>query len=729
MGAGALVVAFSLAGRGLGQPAGPPPPLAPNLPGSLKATPWLDAWIRIDARGAITVFTGKAELGQGIKTALVQLAAEELDVDPASIRLITADTGQTPNEGITAGSHSMQDSGTAIVNAAANVRGLLLQAAAQRFGAPAESLATTGNGAVRSADGRMAGYGEIASALALHVQARPDAPRRAGPHRAVGKDWPRLDIPAKLNGGPAYVHDLRLPGMLHARVVRGPSFGTALNAQDAAAVLAIPGVVQLVRNGRFTAILAHREWTAVQALQRLQQAGWRRTAASLPADPWTALEQSPFEDQIIHQVSRPGPAAVTTLQARYARPWLMHGAIGPSCAVALWEGGAMTVWTHSQGVFPLRKALAELLRLPPEAVRCIHAEGSGCYGHNGADDVAADAALAALAAPGRPVRLQWMREQEHGWEPLGCAMSVQAEAGLDAEGRIASWDYRVTSNTHNGRPATAGGLLAGAEVEPPFPPQVPRPIPQPEGGGDRNAIPIYAIAKARVVSRFVPASSLRPSALRSLGAHMNVFAIESLMDELAQAAGRDPVAFRLAHLQDPRARDVVARCADRFGWSGRARADGRRGCGFAFARYKNLAAYCAVAIEIEVEHETGAVAVRRAVASVDAGEAVNPGGVRNQIEGAMIQALSWTGLEQVGFDQAHQTSFDWSAYPIARFADIPGSVLVDVIDRPGEPFLGAGEAGQGPAAAALANAVADATGKRLRQMPLSADSIKAAIGV
>ena len=737
---GGLVVAFCLSPQAMGQgqqgggksgEAGPQKPVAPGLPGSLKTTPWLDAWIRVDGKGAITVFTGKAELGQGIRTALIQVAAEELDVAPAAIRLVTADTARTPNEGFTAGSHSMQDSGTAILNAAANVRLLLAEAAGARWDMDPSLIVTTGDGRMRGLDGRVASYGELASQLQLHVEAKPDAPLRSrGQPRTIGKSLPRVDIPAKVAGGQAYVQDLRLPGMLHARVLRGPSEGTALKA-DLAAVAAMPGVMTLARNGRFAAVLAEQEWAAVQAWRRAQAAGWTHVGPPIPAaDPWAAVQAGASQDEVILDVQAPAAPAARTVQARYTRAWLMHGSIGPSCAVALFKDEALTVWTHTQGVFPLRGALAQLTHLPPERIRCIQVEGSGCYGHNGADDVAADAALAAMAVPGRPVRLQWMREQEHGWEPLGPGMVVQAQASLDAAGRIVDWRSEVWSNPHNGRPGSAGALLAGREVEPPFPPDAPKPIPMPEGGGDRNAVPLYAVGNGRVVSHFVTAPApLRYSALRSLGAHMNVFAIESLMDELARAGGLDPVAFRLAHLSDPRAREVIAAAAQDFGWPRRPRGDGRRGCGFAFARYKNLATYCAVALEVEVERETGAVAVRRAVAAADSGQAVNPDGIRNQIEGAIVQSLSWTGLEAVGFDAERRTSFDWSAYPIARFQDVPDGVKVRVIDRPGQPFLGAGEAGQGPAAAALANAIADATGRRLRDLPLSAERVKAAIRV
>jgi CO/xanthine dehydrogenase Mo-binding subunit len=525
------------------------------------------------------------------------------------------------------------------------------------------------------------------------------------------------------------VQDLRLPGLLHARVVRGPSDGTELKALDVAAVSALPGVVKVVRHGRFCAVVADREWTAVQALQRLQQAGWRRTGPALPAaDPQASL-QGPSQDEVIQDVGGPTAAAARSLRASYSRPWLMHGAIGPSCAVALFQDGQLTIWTHTQGVYPLRTAIAELTRLPPEKVRCIHMEGSGCYGHNGADDVAGDAALAALDLPGRPIRLQWMREQEHGWEPLGCTQRADISADLDAAGRVSAWRCEIFSHSHNGRPTTAGGLLAGAEVDPPFPPQVPKPIPMPEGGGDRNGIPIYVFPTSRVTSHFIAAAPLRASALRSLGAHLNVFAIESAMDELARAANADPVAFRLAHLTDERARAVISLCAEQFGWAKRPPGDGRRGAGFAFARYKNLASYCAVALEVEVEHETGATRVLRAVAAIDAGDVVSPDGLKNQTEGGIVQALSWCGIEAVAFDADHRASFDWSAYPIARFRDVPGSVRVHVLNRPGTPFLGAGEAAQGPASAALANAVADATGARVRDLPLSPDRVKAAIGV
>lgn len=730
LGIGGLVVAFSLSRTGSAQERGENQDGHDTLPGDLSKEPMLDAWIRIDTAGHITVFTGKAELGQGLRTALMQIAADELAVPTESIELITADTERTPDEGVTAGSHSLQDSGTAILNAAINVRLLLCEAAAWRLATAADQIELH-DGAAHVSNGESVGYGELVSAFPLHVAARPNVPRRTGTAlRAIGQNVPRVDIPAKLSGGAAYLQDMRLPGMLHARVARGPSDGTVLKQADLDAVARLPGIEKVVRDGRFVAVLAAKEWHAVAALRHLQAAGWERPGPALPAtDMRNVIRRLPAE--LVPIFDYPGPAApdgARTLKATYSRPCLLHGSIGPSCAIAQWRDDGVTVWTHSQGVYPLRKSLAELLRLPAERVRCIHVEGSGCYGHNGADDVAADAALAARAVSGRPVRLQWMREQEHGWEPLGSAMVVDMQAELAADGHIAGWRHDVWSNAHNGRPQTAGGLLAGAEVEPPFPPRRLRPIPMPEGGGHRNANPLYALPNARGIYHFVEQAPVRVSALRSLGAHMNVFAIESFMDELSKLTGSDPVDFRLAHLRDARARDVVQSAANAFGWASRAKGGDGRGAGFAFARYKNLGAYCAVALEITVDRDSGAIAVPRVVAAVDSGEAVSPDGIRNQIEGAIVQSLSWTMNEAVTFDATHRTSFDWSAYPILRFPAVPGSVDVLVIDRPGLPFLGTGEAGQGPAAAALANALGDAVSLRLRDMPLSPERIRSALG-
>ncbi|MCR0985046.1 xanthine dehydrogenase family protein molybdopterin-binding subunit [Roseomonas populi] len=734
--AGALIVGFSFSNRARAQLAGGgeggagPPVTAPHLPGSLRSTPWLDAWIRIAADGAITVFTGKAELGQGIRTALLQVAAEELDVPPSTITLVTADTERTPDEGLTAGSHSMQDSGMALRNAAANVRLLLTRAAAEGWKVAPATLATTGTGHVRAADGRTRPYAELAADLSLHVEAVPDAPLRSpAEFRTMNHHLPRLDIPGKLTGAQAFLQDMRLPGMLHARVVRGPSVGTRLRDPAWAEVAATPGIVATVRDGAFAAIVAEREWTAITALRRLQDTPQERSGPPLPGmDPAATLKALPAREITILEQAGPGGTARHRVRARFTRPWISHGSIGPSCAIALFQDGRLTIWTHSQGTFDVRRVAADLLRLPENRVHAIHVEGSGCYGQNGADDVAAEAARIAVAVPGRPIRLQWMREQEFGWEPLGPAMVTELEAALDERNRIISWRHEVWSNPHNNRPVDAGGVLVGGEVASPFPPPEPKPIPMPEGDGSRNSNPLYALQDMHVVYHFLPEMPLRVSALRSLGAHLNVFSIESMFDELAAAARIDPLALRLAHMEDPRARAVMAHGAERFAWSSRPRGDGRRGCGMGFARYKNLGAYCAVFLEIEAERETGRIAVRRAVAAVDCGQVVSPDGVRNQIEGAIVQSLSWATQEAMAFDAGQRLGFDWSSYPILRFRDVPDLVEVHLLDQPNQPFLGAAEAGQGPTSAALANALADATGKRMRDMPLSPARVKQAMG-
>ncbi|OGA65781.1 MAG: aldehyde dehydrogenase [Betaproteobacteria bacterium RIFCSPLOWO2_12_FULL_65_14] len=709
---GALVVSFSLRAQ-------------PKLPGSLAKAPLLDSWIRIGADGGITVLTGKVELGQGIKTALIQVAAEELAVEPGRIALVTADTARTPDEQYTAGSQSMQESGTAILHAAAEVRSRLVDLAAQRFALPPERLSVA-NGTIRAADGRTATYGELVTGELLHVRAQPPAARGNPGERAVmGKSLARVDIPAKLTGAPIYVQDLRLPGMLHARVVRPPSYGARLAALQTAAAEKMPGVLKIVRDGSYLAVVAEREYQAVSAMRALAAAArWsERPSLFQQENLYSELQRLPSRDSVL--VESKSPTSGWTAEATYRRPYQMHGAIGPSCAVGLYRDGQLTVWTHSQGVYPLRGALAEMLGLAQERIRCIHMEGSGCYGHNGADDAGADAALIARALPGRPVRVHWMREDEHAWEPYGSAMVSSARARLES-GRIADWHYEVWSGTHTSRPGPAGNLAPAWSLAKPFAPPPAQQIPQPAGGGDRNAIPLYRFANTRVVHHFLTSLPLRVSALRALGAYMNVFSIESFMDELAQAAQADPVEFRLRHLDDPRAREAVRLAAERFGWAGYRKTRGR-GRGFAFARYKNLAAYTAIACEVEVERDTGRVRMLRAAAAIDSGEAVNPDGIRNQVEGGILQSLSWTLYEAVRFDRRRITSLDWASYPILRFPDAPERIDVSVISRPGAPFLGTGEAAQGPAAAALANAIADATGARLREIPFTARRVRQAL--
>jgi CO/xanthine dehydrogenase Mo-binding subunit len=722
---GTLIVSFSLLSHTFDSVAA-----ESALPGSLRTTPYLDAWLRIDADGTVTVFTGKAEIGQGIKTALIQIAAEELEVLPTKIQLVTADTARTPNEGYTAGSHSIQDSGTAIRNAAAQAREMLIAEAARRWLLEPGQLKVR-SGQVVSDNGHALEYGELVSGQMLHVTAQPQSKLR-DPHDFIvmGTPMKRVDIPAKVTGGVAYVQDLRLPNMAHGRVVRPPSRTAQLLDIDTSTVERMPGVLKVVRDGRFLAVIAEGEWQAVAAMRRLASVARWREQALLPAgrDLPTVLQSMKSEDAIVadEKLTAPEAKPARVLEATYTRPYQCHASIGPSCAVAQLENGSLTVWTHTQGVYPDRAAIAEMLKLPQDKVRCIHMEGSGCYGHNGADDAAADAALLARALPGRPVRVQWMREQEHAWEPYGPAMVTKVRATLNETGTIGSWSYELWSNTHATRPGPAGNLLAAQHLATPFAPAPQKVRIAPEGTGDRNAVPLYVFPEKHVVWHFLPDMPLRVSALRGLGAYMNVFSIESFMDELATTAAVDPVEFRLKHLQEPRARDVVTTAAERFGWSSKAMPP-NRGRGFAFARYKNLAAYCAVAVEVQVEPDSGRVRMLRAVAAVDSGEVVNPDGIRNQIEGGILQSMSWTLFEAVTFDDTRITSIDWATYPILRFPSVPDSIDVHVIARPGEPFLGTGEAAQGPAAGAVANALANATGKRLRELPFTRERVRTAV--
>ena len=697
------------------------------LAGSLKTNPFLDAWIKIDPAGKVTVYTGKVELGTGVRTALLQVAAEELDMAPALITFLTADTGASPDEGLTAGSHTMADSGTALLNAAAQVRGLLVDAAAKGLHVDSAKL-TTRDAVIHAPDGRTLTYGDAVKLVDLHRMASPVSPLKdPKTFVVIGKSLPRVDIPAKVTGGASYVQDMSLPNMVHARIVMPPVYDAKLMRNNAAQIMTMPGVLKVYKNGSVLAVVARGEWQAVAA-QRALAAGSEWTAGRALPDPATVhrdLEKLCTQHiEIANQHAQEGtPAAVKTLNARYSKRYMLHGSIGPSCAIASFDNGHMTVWTHSQGVYPLRDALAEMLAMPKENVRCVHVEGSGCYGHNGADDVAAHAALIARDMPGHPVRVQWMREQEHTWDHFTPAMVTQARASLDATGRIVDWDYALWSSSHNERIVNAGRLVPATMLESPFEPAPSVPMVQPEGGGDRNAIPLYTFPNVHVMNNFSPTMPLHTSAMRSLGAHMNVFSIESFMDELSLAAHADPVAFRLKHMQDPRARDVIQLAAQKFGWP-RPPRKANHGVGFAFGKYKNLMAYVAMAVEVSVVRETGQVVLERAEVAVDSGQIVNPDGIRNQIEGGIVQSASWTLYEQLQFDTQRIRSFDWSSYPILRFSAVPRSLNVHLIDRPGTPFLGAAEAAMGPTAGALANALFDATGYRAREMPLAGEHLR-----
>jgi nicotinate dehydrogenase subunit B len=712
-------LAFNLAS---GTAAGSP------LPGSLRVNRRLAQWLKFHVEGYVEVFSGKVEIGQGILTALAQIAAEELDVSLEQVRMVPASTTISPDEAITSGSLSVQESGTALRHACAEARAIYLDAAAARIGAPIETLSVD-NGRIVSATGGQTSYWELIDDDLLDRDATGRvAPKPASAHRIVGAPIARLDLGEKVFGGPCFIHDLELPQMLHGRVLRPPSADATLLDLDEAKVRALPNVVTVVRDGSFVGVLAESEAGADAALNELAAGATWRQGASLPdeASMATWLMAQEAETSIVDSKAAATPRPVArTMNALYSRPYIAHGSIGPSCALAQEQETGLRVWTHSQGIFNLRRDLALAMGLAENKVMVQHVQGAGCYGHNGADDVAFDAARLARAAGGRPVRVQWSRADELAWSPFGPAMAVEIEADLDDAGGIVAWRHTVWSNGHTSRPgrAKSPALLGAWHLGKPFErlPAINPPIAG-GGGADRNSIPLYTFPAWQIVNHWIMAMPLRASALRSLGAYANVFAIESFIDEVAGTAGVDPVAFRLRYLDDPRARAVIECAARNAGWDRWEKREGA-GHGIGFARYKNASAYCAVVAEIEAEAE---IRVRRLVIAVDAGLIINPDGVANQIEGGAIQATSWTLKEAVHFDRARVTSDSWQAYPILRCSEAP-AVEVEIVSRPDCPAVGVGEAAQGPTAAAIANAVFDALGIRVRELPLTGERIRAAM--
>jgi nicotinate dehydrogenase subunit B len=571
-------------------------------------------------------------------------------------------------------------------------------------------------------------------------------PKGATAYKVVGHPQPRIDLAAKVLGQGVFVHDMELPGMVHGRIVRPPSYDARLLSVDQAAAEGRPGVLRVVRDGSFLGVIAEREEQAVAAAEALHaSANWQNDTDLPPQE--TLIEHMLGQPQqaylLVDGTPTPGPippieappGAAQTLSATYFRPYHSHASLGPSAAVGLLDGDKLTVWTHSQGVYPVRAMLAHALDMSPEDIRCVHVDGAGSFGHNGADDAALDAALLALAVPGRPVSLKWSRADENTWEPYGPATVIQLQGSLDADGRVIDWNHDVWGYTHVLRPRPHGPmnpLLAAWHLAEPFEPPQARPILSAQVGIHRNALPLYTFCqdvpeRPRIVKHFLPDSPLRVSALRGLGSYANVFALESFVDEIAQAAGEDPVAFRLRYMAEDRARAVIEAAADKANWqpAARPRGDGH-GRGFAFAQYKNRQVYMAAVVDLSVDRASGQVYLERAVVAADAGQVVNPEGLSSQIEGAFTQSASWTLKEKVTFDRHGVTSTDWNRYPILRFRESPEMEVV-LLNRPGSPFLGVGEGAMGPAPAAIANAIYDAVGARMRTIPFAPERIVAAL--
>jgi CO/xanthine dehydrogenase Mo-binding subunit len=721
-GTGSVVLYFNLAPMG----AIAEEVSAAALPRSLAANPALDTWLRVAADGSVTLSPGKCELGQGIQTALAQIAAEELDVPLDHVTVANVDTASSPDEAYTNGSQSVEVSGPAVRAAAAEVRAILIDLAADELAIDSGRIGVRdGIFTIDKRDSQL-GYGDVVNDRSLTRQASGSAtPKSIADYRIVGTSQQRIDIPRKVFGEPAYIQDIRLKDMLHARLVRtGDREAKLLPPMDFDSVSKMPGVVKIVRDGSFLAVVAEREEQAVKAARALAKlCHWDAAELTLRQDAlpeW--LKSAPANVKVVAERGSIGVAkTVRKDSAVYSRQFQAHASMSPSMAIAQKTGEQLTVWSHTQGVYPLRGAIAKLVGLDAENVRLINAEASGCYGQNGADDASADAAVIAMHMPGRPIRLQWSRADEFLGEPYGSAMATKISAGLDARGQIVDWEYDVWSGTHSIRPSggqRAGHLFAARQIAEPLPAPPVGNIPQPRGGGDRNAVPLYTFANQRITKRLVPDTPIRVSALRGLGAYMNVFTIESFMDEVAVSLGEDPIDFRIRHLDDQRAIGVLKKLREQMAAADFGTARPSSGVGIAMAQYKNAGAYCAMAMRVGVDAESGQINLEHALCAVDVGLVINPDGVINQIEGGVIQASSWTVKEKLRLGPNGVVSKDWASYPILTFPEVP-RVDVVLLDQSQEPSLGSGEASQGPTAAAIANAVADATGVRLRDLPLT----------
>jgi CO/xanthine dehydrogenase Mo-binding subunit len=705
---------------------------------SLKTHTGVDDWLAFDEDGVVLVRSGKVDIGQRVSTAVSLVAAEELDVTPGRVHVATRETGKVPNERYTSGSRSMMDSAEAVRRAAATARRHFLQLAADRLNAPVGDLEVT-DGLIRARDtNRTTTYWELAGGAPLAIAVDLDVPVKVPEaYRVLGRPHVSAGLAGLATGATRFVHDMAMPGMLHARVVRPPHYHARLKSLDADIESHLAGG-KLIRDGSFLAVAHEDEWMAVQLAGRMASAAqWepergldaRDLSGLLTGNPRTSLpvvDGAPVEAPV-PPLEDPPATAAKTLNARYERPYHMHATIGPSAGLAHLDGETLTVWTQSQGIYPFRASVAEALGRDIDSVRVIHAPGAGCYGHNGADDAGFDAALVACALPGTPVLLKYTRADEHGWEPYGSAMVADLRASLDADGRIVAWSHENFSDTHVTRPQPGPGgrgasrLISSRLRAEPLEPPPAQPAMAPHSGIHRNQDPLYDVADRRIVKHLVRDLPLRTSSFRGLGAFLNVLAIEGFMDELAEAAAVDPVTFRLNHLSDPRARAVIQAAAERMrAWD---KPDGA-GHGLAFAQYKNEMAYAAVAIELSVD-DAAQVRLHRVAIAADAGDVIDRQGIVSQLEGGMLQACSLTLYEAVGYDAFGIATRDWESYPILRFDNIP-EVETVVVERPGDPFLGVGEATTGPTAGAIANAIYDATGLRLRRTPFNADAIRAA---
>lgn len=724
-GSGALIVGFSLAGPAAARAQGVGAPQKP------QALDQVDSFLAIAQDGTVTLFTGKVDLGTKIRTALRQIVAEELDVPFERISLIEGDTMLCPDQGPTFGSLSIQIAGVQIRRAAATARKALVEMAAQRLGVkPGEVEVRYGVVRVKADPTKNVAYNELIGDREFRLKVDKNAPLKdPKTYTIVGKPVPSVDTPAKVTGTWTYIHDFRVPGMLHGRVIRPPAIGATLQSVDESSVRGIKGLVKVVRIGNFLGVVAETEWAAIKAARQLKAT-------------WSVWEGLPEMDKL-YQVVRSTPVgkdevtlnvgdaraalagAPKTYKATYEFGIHLHGSIGPSCAVADVKNGQAVIWSSSQAGFWLRKQLAHLLGMPERSIRVMYLEGAACFGRNAHEDAAADAALLSRAV-GRPVRVQWMREDEHGWEPNGPPTLVDLKATLDPKGNITAWlgEFWHPRRPPDGVPPVP--LLAGFHAGMPE-----KDVISP-GRIDRNSAPPYTVPNAYTVVHWIDKTPFRCSWIRTPGRMQNTFANETFMDELAAAAGVDPVEFRLRHLKDPRGIECLKAVVAKAKWDPRPSPKKRGGAtagagrGVSYVKYENVRTYVACVAEVEAERNSGAIRVKRVVVSHDCGQIINPDGVRAQIEGCVVQTVSRTLKEAVKWNRSQITTRDWASYPIITFPEIPEVEMV-LIDRPTEPPWGVGEPAATVIPSAISNAVFDAIGVRLRTVPFTPDRVKAAI--
>ena len=704
---------------------------------SLDKNPTMGHWLAFSEPGKVLLKVGKVNFGQGISTALTQIAADELDVALTQIIHAPVNTQDSPDEGVTSGSFSIEHCGEAVRMACATIKGIAIARFCSASGAPASTV-TIENGVIRStATTQVMSYWDLnlddqaGEKVLYNARQKPQRD-----HRYVGTPVPRLDLERKLFGGPSFIQDMVIPGMQHCRILRAPNRAGRIVSVDATGFHQRFPHVELLRDGSFIGVIAAREEIAVAAIEHLESLVTWHLPATLPngADLQTFLTSAPSEARIVDELTAkaPSPSGLTRFESWYQRPYIAHASIGPSCALAHWKNNKLEIWSHSQGIFNLKSDIEVYLRREfgdagmPEVV-VHHVEGAGCYGHNPADDVAFDVALLARHAQGRPLRLLWSRAAELSCGPSGSAHLVKIEADLADDGAIHNWTQTIWSNGYTSRPGRSApgnlSFVAAAELAHPFvtPVSLDPPL-SAGGGGDRNAIPLYDLPDYKVVYNRLLEMPIRTSAIRALGGYTNVWAIESFMDELAIWLKQDPVAFRLQHLSDPRAIAVIHQAIHQADWwHDRSHDEEGVGRGFAYARYKNTGAWCAVAVRILAGTT---VRVTDISIAADVGLVVNPDGVKSQLEGGAVQSCSWTLKEELKFNHEAITTRDWGEYPILMFSEVP-AVTVSIIHQPNEPSVGAGEATQGPTAAAIGNAVYDALGIRIRQLPITMERILA----